>query len=53
MVVSHLALWWVPVGHRPTVGEARDRLELLRRNGPTPVAFTFRTPFGPETVTAS
>ena len=47
MVVSHLALWWVPAGHRPTIAEARDRLELLRRGGPTARAFTFRTPFRP------
>ncbi len=46
MVSSHLALWWVPAGHRPTVAEARDRLELLRRDGPTAEAFTFRAPFG-------
>jgi Domain of unknown function (DUF3291) len=38
---AHLALWWVPSGHRPTVVEARDRLEHLRTHGPTPHAFTF------------
>ena len=42
---SHLVLWWVPAGHRPTVDEALERLERLRRDGPTPAAFTFRTPF--------
>jgi len=40
-----LALWWVPVGHVPTVTEARERLTHLERHGPTPHAFTFRTPF--------
>lgn len=45
METAHMALWWVPAGHRPAVDEARDRLELLRRDGPTPLAFTFRTPF--------
>ncbi len=29
--VAHLVLWWVPVGHIPSVGEAIDRLERLRR----------------------
>ena len=43
----HLALWWVPAGHRPTIAEARERLELLRRRGPTEDAFTFTRPFGP------
>ncbi len=38
-----LVLWWVPAGHIPDVAEAKDRLELLRRVGPSPVAFTFRT----------
>ena len=43
----YLALWWVPVGHEPDLDEAEERLELLRRLGPTPEAFTFRTSFGP------
>ncbi|HJU90998.1 MAG TPA: DUF3291 domain-containing protein [Gemmatimonadaceae bacterium] len=38
-------LWWVPAGHRPTVQEAIERLEHLRREGPTPFAFTFKQPF--------
>lgn len=38
-------LWWVPAGHRPTVDEAARRLEVLRREGPSPYAFTFRTAF--------
>jgi hypothetical protein len=42
------ALWWVPAGTRPTVDEARRRLELLReRGGSSPDAFTFRERFGP------
>lgn len=38
-----LVLWWIEAGHEPTVEEARDRLELLWRHGPTAEAFTFRT----------
>jgi heme-degrading monooxygenase HmoA len=45
---AHLVLWWVPAGHIPTIEEAMDRLERLRRDGPTAAAFTFRTPFTPE-----
>jgi hypothetical protein len=37
---NHLVLWWVPAGHRPDFAEARDRLDLLGRAGPTPDAFT-------------
>ena len=47
LATSHLVLWWVPVGHIPTADEALDRLERLRRHGPAPAAFTFRTPFEP------
>ena len=45
MASPHLVLWWVEPGHIPTVAEAVDRLERLRRDGPTPAAFTFRAPF--------
>jgi hypothetical protein len=40
-----LALWWIPAGHIPTVEEAKDRLNHLKEYGPSPEAFTFRTPF--------
>ena len=43
----HQALWWVPTGHRPTLAEARDRLDALARLGPTPGAFTFARRFAP------
>ena len=46
-----MALWWVPAGHRPTIDEAIARLEHLRRHGPTPEAFTFRTRFAPDSDT--
>lgn len=39
---TYAVLWWVPLGHRPTLSEARMKLELLRSRGPTPAAFTFR-----------
>ena len=45
MIDAHLALWWVPAGHRPDVAEAEERLEDLRRNGASAPAFTFRAPF--------
>ena len=40
-----LVLWWIPAGQIPTVSEAQERLQYLKANGPTPHAFTFRTPF--------
>ena len=47
MAEAYLALWWVPAGHLPTVGEAEERLLHLRAHGPTEHAFTFRSPFPP------
>ena len=41
----HLALWWVPAGHRPTVAEGKARLESLSRVGPSAYAFLFNRPF--------
>ncbi|MDF6018174.1 DUF3291 domain-containing protein [Streptomyces sp. JH34] len=43
----HLALWWVPAGHRPTVAEAMERVALIRERGEGPGAFTFRAPHPP------
>ncbi|NER84863.1 MAG: DUF3291 domain-containing protein, partial [Leptolyngbya sp. SIO1D8] len=37
---AHQALWWVPVGHEPTVEEALAKLAVLDRLGPGPAAFT-------------
>jgi hypothetical protein len=42
-----MALWWVPAGHRPSMEEAKARLEDLTAQGPTPAAFTFKQPFPP------
>jgi hypothetical protein len=45
MKEMHQVLWWVPRGHRPTVGEAIARLDTLRAKGPTAEAFTFAKAF--------
>ena len=44
---AFLVLWWVPKGHIPGIEEAKERLELLRRKGPTAEAFTFRQAYPP------
>jgi hypothetical protein len=44
MATAYTALWWVPRGHRPSIAEAEERLETLRRLGSTERAFTFREP---------
>lgn len=38
MGAAHLVLWPVAAGARPTLDEARTRLERLRADGPTPQA---------------
>ena len=43
----YMALWWIPAGTLPTPADARVKLELLERLGPTPEAFTFKQPFAP------
>ena len=40
-------LWWIGEGHRPTVEEGLQRLDMLRRHGPTPDAFTFKSVYPP------
>ncbi|WP_030269866.1 DUF3291 domain-containing protein [Streptomyces sp. NRRL B-24484] len=44
-VRAHLVLWWVPAGHRPTAGEALERLADLQAHGPSPRAFTFASSY--------
>jgi heme-degrading monooxygenase HmoA len=49
-----LALWWVRAGAVPTIEEGRTRLETLTRIGPSPAAFTFKSPFpAPDAATIS
>jgi hypothetical protein len=50
MAEEHLVLWWVPAGHIPDLDEGMSRLDLLRANGPSPLAFTFRDPYAAPTV---
>jgi len=44
----YAALWWVPAGHIPSVDEAKQRIEHLRKNGSTQFAFTFKTVVQPD-----
>lgn len=52
MADAYMVLWWIPAGTIPTVTDAKVRLDLLRRDGPSPEAFTFRSPFpSPDAAT--
>lgn len=44
----YTALWWVPVGHHPSIDEAKKRLAHLEQHGPTQFAFTFKNTFAPD-----
>ncbi|KAG1649490.1 hypothetical protein GQR58_028984 [Nymphon striatum] len=35
----HFVMWWVPVGHQPTLDEALERLEHLKEHGDSDHAF--------------
>ena len=48
MLEVYAVLWWIPAGTIPTVADADQRLQRLRRNGPTAGAFTFEQMFPPE-----
>ena len=47
-VAARQVLWWIPAGHIPTIAEALERLEQLRREGPTERAFTFSRRYPPR-----
>ena len=47
MPVMHMAMWYLPAGHTPSVDEAMVRLQYLRKHGDTPYAFSFRKKFRP------
>ena len=50
MTQPHYCLWWVPIGHVPTVAEGRDRLERYQRYGPSAEAFWFQDRYQPPSA---
>lgn len=53
MTAPAVALWWIPAGHIPTVAEAKSKLELLEKQGVTPLAFSFKQRFTVEDMLAA
>jgi hypothetical protein len=45
MPKPHYCLWWIPLGHVPTVAEGRERLEHYQTNAATPFSFWFSERF--------
>jgi hypothetical protein len=44
---KHFAMWWIRVGHLPTVAEGKAKLEYLTLHGESQEAFTFAKPYPP------
>jgi len=44
----HMAFWYVPEGYKPTLHDAKIRLDYLNTHGETPYAFSFKSQFTPE-----
>lgn len=42
---ASVALWWIPISHRPSIAESAERLRAVRDLGPSPYAFTLRKAF--------
>jgi len=42
---SSYCLWWIPLGHIPSVAEGRERLDHYQKNGATPYSFWFSQHF--------
>jgi hypothetical protein len=40
-----MVLWWIDAQHRPSLTEAKERLDILERQGPGVHAFGFRSSF--------
>ena len=45
MEEAYSVLWWIPARTIPTVEQAGERLQSLRKKGPTTEAFTFKQIF--------
>jgi hypothetical protein len=44
----YMALWWIEAGHIPTVEEAKERLDHLRKHGESEFAFSFKRVYAPQ-----
>ncbi|MFT5142500.1 MAG: hypothetical protein ACI80V_000754 [Rhodothermales bacterium] len=45
MIEASMVLWWIPSGHQPDEAEAKERLDALHADGPSPEAFSFGASF--------
>ena len=40
-----VVMWWIPVGHIPTLEEAKEKMDYIQLHGPTPAAFNYKKLF--------
>jgi Domain of unknown function (DUF3291) len=40
--------WWLDADKTPTWSEGYERFDIIHRNGPTPAAFDFKSPFAAD-----
>ena len=45
-----LVLWWVEAGHIPSVEEAKERFDILWRDGPGAAVFSFKERYEPSAL---
>ena len=43
-----MALWWIEIGHIPTLQEAKDKLALIDQHGASSEVFNFKHLFDPS-----
>lgn len=48
IIEAYSVLWWIPAGSIPTLKDAGERIDSLRKHGATARAFTFKQVFKPE-----
>lgn len=48
IALDSYVLWWIEDNHIPTIEEAKERLEYLRKNSDSPYAFTFKSNFSAQ-----
>ncbi|WP_394838599.1 DUF3291 domain-containing protein [Pendulispora rubella] len=52
MAEPTMVMWWIPEGYIPSVAEAMERLERLKAEGPSPMAFTYKDSYSSEEALA-
>ncbi|WP_394849165.1 DUF3291 domain-containing protein [Pendulispora brunnea] len=52
MAEPTMVMWWIPEGTIPIPAEAMERLQRLKAEGPSPMAFTYKDSYSSEEALA-